>query len=320
MKRFQNILVVQEDDDPRALAEAARLARRNKAALKIIRVLPELPESMFTTQSGTIFDLQAAAWAEAQDALEALVADVANAVPVEVQVREGSDFVEIIREVLRSGHDLVIKSAVPVDFSDRVFGSLDLHLVRKSPCPVWLLAGAETKGRRHVLAAIDTSRDDDVQYETNRLIVQLAASQAARMNARLSLVSAWDLPGETMLRGARTGLTSGEVDQLLVDIKQKQQKRIRRLANEAKLSESDYEKHLLKGDPIAILDAFIRKNAISLVVMGTVTRTSLAGFLISSKAETILSTLTCSVLTVKPPGFQSPIKLDDATRQNESAI
>jgi len=46
-----------------------------------------------------------------------------------------------------------------------------------------------------------------------------------------------------------------------------------------------------------------------LVVMGTVARTGIAGWLIGNTAEAILEQLQCSVLAVKPHGFVSPVKL-----------
>jgi len=36
-----------------------------------------------------------------------------------------------------------------------------------------------------------------------------------------------------------------------------------------------------------------------------------AGFFIGNTAESVLQQVNCSVLTVKPEGFVSPVKLDD---------
>ena len=41
--------------------------------------------------------------------------------------------------------------------------------------------------------------------------------------------------------------------------------------------------------------------------MGTLGRSGIPGYLISDTAESILTQLDCSVLTVNPPGFVSPI-------------
>ncbi|NJO21650.1 MAG: universal stress protein [Sphingomonadales bacterium] len=45
--------------------------------------------------------------------------------------------------------------------------------------------------------------------------------------------------------------------------------------------------------------------------MGTVTRTGIAGFLIGATAEDVLRQVDCSVLTVKPDGFVTPVAASD---------
>jgi nucleotide-binding universal stress UspA family protein len=45
--------------------------------------------------------------------------------------------------------------------------------------------------------------------------------------------------------------------------------------------------------------------------MGTIARTGISGFIMGNTAETILNRLDCSVLAIKPPGFETPITLDD---------
>ena len=44
--------------------------------------------------------------------------------------------------------------------------------------------------------------------------------------------------------------------------------------------------------------------------MGTVSRTGIAGLIIGNTAETILRSVRCSVLAVKPEGFVSPVSID----------
>ena len=45
--------------------------------------------------------------------------------------------------------------------------------------------------------------------------------------------------------------------------------------------------------------------------MGTLCRTGIAGFFIGNTAETVLADVHCSVLTVKPQGFVTPVALED---------
>lgn len=49
------------------------------------------------------------------------------------------------------------------------------------------------------------------------------------------------------------------------------------------------------------------KNSIDLIVMGAVARSGLSGLLIGSTAEKVIDRVDCSVLTVKPASFKSPI-------------
>ena len=59
-----------------------------------------------------------------------------------------------------------------------------------------------------------------------------------------------------------------------------------------------------------MIPALAAANEIELIVMGTVSRTGIAGLLIGNTAEKVLRQVDCSVLTVKPEGFITPVKLD----------
>jgi len=48
---------------------------------------------------------------------------------------------------------------------------------------------------------------------------------------------------------------------------------------------------------------------VDLIVMGTLSRTGIPGYFIGNTSESILSQVNCSVLTMKPPGFVSPVTL-----------
>ena len=45
--------------------------------------------------------------------------------------------------------------------------------------------------------------------------------------------------------------------------------------------------------------------------MGTVARTGIPGLIMGNTAEAILEQLDCSVLAIKPPGFVTPVSLQD---------
>ena len=67
--------------------------------------------------------------------------------------------------------------------------------------------------------------------------------------------------------------------------------------------------HLKQGAPEeVVLDVCEKVNA-DLLIVGTVGITDVPGVLIGNTAETILSNAPCSMLTLKPRGFQSPVDI-----------
>jgi nucleotide-binding universal stress UspA family protein len=54
----------------------------------------------------------------------------------------------------------------------------------------------------------------------------------------------------------------------------------------------------------------VKEHQIDLVMMGTVGRTGIPGFLMGNTAETILNRIDCSVLAIKPEGFVTPVTLE----------
>ena len=67
--------------------------------------------------------------------------------------------------------------------------------------------------------------------------------------------------------------------------------------------------HLLEGDAEILIPGLAKSKRIELIVMGTVCRTGIEGFFIGNTAEKVLQQVDCSVLTVKPDGFVTPVKL-----------
>lgn len=65
--------------------------------------------------------------------------------------------------------------------------------------------------------------------------------------------------------------------------------------------------HLLKGAADVLIPQVAKREQIDLIVMGTLNRTGISGFLIGNTAEKILHQVECSVMTAKPDGFVSPV-------------
>ena len=229
---------------------------------------------------------------------------------VNTRLLTGIPFVEIIREVLRGKYDLVIKSAEgSTGIFSNLFGEKDMRLMRKCPCPVWIIKQSKSTKFERILAAVDPDPEVPGNASLNDQILNLATSLAKQEKSELHIVHTWSLLGEDILRSARSSLSKEEVDEIAAQTQQQHKEWLDRLLKEHKLIGKGYKIHLEEGDAGEMIPKLARDTKATLVVMGTVARTGVAGFFIGNTAERILRNVDSSVLTVKPEGFESPIKL-----------
>jgi nucleotide-binding universal stress UspA family protein len=308
VKRFKNILYFADGamESCPALERAVNLAVSNDARLTVVDVL-EQAESPPVVKQRLGTDLNQILRERRQEALEKLIAPFSRPDTMTyTQVLTGTPFVEVIRAVLRNGYDLVIKAArPPAGISERFLGSSDMHLLRKCPCPVWIDRPGAAFPYTTILAAVDPSRPEGEGCA--RLIMDLASSLARRESARLCVVHAWRLYGESMLRSGRASVSSSELEALLENTRRTHASSLNRLLQDYGLGEEDPEVHLVKGEPAPSIRNLTERLSADLVVMGTVGRTGIPGLIIGNTAEEVLQTTGTSVLAVKPQGFVSPV-------------
>ena len=89
------------------------------------------------------------------------------------------------------------------------------------------------------------------------------------------------------------------------------------LMEKYRVTDSGGSVHLVAGDAGKVLPRLAESLDIGLIVMGTVARTGLSGLIMGNTAETILRSVRCSVLAVKPAGFVTPVKLG-TVRQSQA--
>ena len=174
-----------------------------------------------------------------------------------------------------------------------------------------------------ILAAVDVN-DDYPSEELNtrhllrQQILELASSMALSECAQLHIIHTWQAIYEGMMRGAFMVRPEEEIVSYIEEVKQQHVQNMNLLMSETidKLGQDVLEylkpkKHLIKGDPRKKIPAFAEEIKADLVVMGTVARTGISGFFMGNTAETILNQLNCSVLAIKPPGFITPVSLEE---------
>ena len=199
MKRFKNILCAVEprEECQPVLERAVALAENNQASLTVIDVTERVTAGIGMPEGGPISaDLQDAIVSEHAQWLETLVEPYRKRLKIQTKVLVGIHFLEIIREVLRHKHDLLVKIPENQDWLNRFFGSDDMHLLRKCPCPVWLIKPTVKKPYRRILAAVDVDDADspsglESRHILNQQILEMASSLALSDFAELHIAFAW---------------------------------------------------------------------------------------------------------------------------------
>lgn len=316
MKRFGDILVVcvEQSATEQALDKVAWLAKANEASVTLVDTIDNEPGelarlfSVFSTPEAA--EIEEDVIADHRDRLNGIAEGLrAQGLEVKTDVLLGSPFIQVIRKVMRDGHDLVIKGAQR-SAAHPVFQSADMHLMRKCPCPVWMLNTPGASQVRHILAAVDPDPDDAVRDKLNHTVMELATSLAQREGAKLDVVNVWRLQEEGALRRSRARLTDAQIQKILDEEQVRSAARLDALMADFTDFQDIARVLHLKGLAEDVIPEHAKAESVDTIVMGTVGRTGVSGFIIGNTAETILNRVSCSVLTVKPVGFESPVTLD----------
>jgi len=325
MKRFKNILCIVDTkaEDNIVLDHAVKLATNNQARLTVVEIIDDTQanekslEGIFSLES-----LQKKLVTDHENTLQELISPWVNKMVINHRVLTGILFLEIIREVLRDDYDLVFKMSDSGGLLNRVFGSDDMHLLRKCPCPVWLVKPKSPKTYKRILAAVDVNDfypldELNTRHLLNHLVLEIASSLALSESAEIHAVYSWEAIGENVMNLVFHDTPEEKVAAYVEEVRQQywdsMVKLIHDLADYLGPDAMNYiniQRHLVKGYPRKEIPVFAQKIKADLVVMGTVARTGIPGLFMGNTAESILSQLDCSVLAIKPPGFVTPVTLN----------
>ncbi|MCK5839885.1 MAG: universal stress protein [Bacteroidales bacterium] len=194
---------------------------------------------------------------------------------------------------------------------DKTLGSTDLRLFRACPAPILMLrADAPVK---RIIAAIDLQTSNEENDKLNQQILESAALFSLIFNAELNIIHVWSLYGETILSGGRGQVKDEKLEQILREEEESRSKKMQSLEKDFKAligdNKVDYSFHLLKGNPIIIIPHIVNEQKGQLLIMGTVGRTGLSGFIMGNTAESIIHSVNCSILALKPEAYGKPVSL-----------
>lgn len=309
-RRFQSILFVAhgESDESNALSQAFGEARNHGASMEVLIAFPALPRAYrFYERS-----FQKAIVSRVEESIEKARAmsgigedEVRSAVNVETGPAPD---VIVIKAILRKPHDLLMKEM----FRPREVGgvaALDKRLLRRCPVPVWLCRNGKPSGTHSQIAVAVSPPDKDwTAGDLSLQLLQLGDSLADGRNGTLHIVSCWDYEfEETLRRSPWLRVEEVSIATAVEEAKRHHQTMIERLMSEAGIATTSAI-HLRRGRPDAVIPPLLVELGADLLVVGSLGRRGLPGFVVGNTAENLGSKVSCSLLVAKPNGFRSPVQ------------
>jgi universal stress protein E len=290
MRNPRLILVVvdREHEASALIAKAVALARRTGARIELF-----LCESEQAYQLAHAYDQAGIekACAEITRQAGAYLSDMsarANApdVNITIDARCESPLYEcIVRKVLRSSPDLVIKAAAAADSGHHdTPDPNDWQLMRTCPATLLLTRGRAWHTRPRFAAAIDASGEETVSLPEDV------------MEAAQTLADAWQARLEVMYG---EGGAPGEA-QLL------RHERLRSLCDESGVTPA--RMHILYGPLEQTVLPFAKDQDYDMLVLGALTHHAADSVQLGTLTSQLLDTLECDFVLVKPSGYRCPIE------------
>lgn len=306
---FQHILVATDFSahSEAALNQAIWLARQTGAKITLIHVLPDLRKALLSASSSAQVDaifgqgdqFQKEIREDSDERMQSLIAKFkAHDLGIRCETLLGDPSIAIIHAVQQERHDLVVVGTRGQSVWEKYFiGSTAKRLIRKCPSPVWTVKTEHAEVPKTVLAATDFS---DVSRQAVLAGRRIARQAGAEFHV-LHVLDAKDIPDAASERLAPGSLprevvnsaARGRLDEFLAS-----------LDGDA----GQIHSHLTWGIPAQEVARLAEHLNIDLLVMGTVGRSGIKGLTLGNTAEKVLDSCHCSILTVKPEGFVSPIE------------
>jgi universal stress protein E len=220
------------------------------------------------------------------------------------KIAYGTGWIELSREATNGHHDLVIVGTRNQGiFRRALFGSTAMKLLHNCPVPVWVAKPVPHPTPARMLVASDFSQVSDKA-------LRLAADIGSSSRASVHLIHAVKQPYARLsdTGEAETRREDWLHERHIAAARHRLERQLRRVLG--KVDARD----ITIAEDIAVADhaiaKYVESHGIDLLVMGTSSRGGLEGVFVGNTAERLLTTVSCSLLVVKPDGFECPVCLD----------
>ncbi|WP_346839277.1 universal stress protein [Microbulbifer sp. SAOS-129_SWC] len=310
MQNFHKILFVSHGagDESDGLMQAVSTARNSGAELQVQIACPPLPDEFEGYREAYVDGLRGHV-----EATLTIVRDnlrlAQDELPVAMAVDCGKNPAErITRRVLDEDFDLVIKNVEGAD-QGRGFRALDMELLRKCPCPVWLCRPIRhSRPDINVVVAVDPECEGGAAYDLAIRLLRLSRALADTCSGTLHVVSCWEYDVDSYLRQhVSIEASDEEIDRIIERAGSRHRGQLDALIHAAGIG-GPVEIHHAVARAERFIPLLIEERGFDILVMGTVARSGIPGFIMGNTAENILRKVSCSLLALKPSDFVSPVK------------
>jgi universal stress protein E len=272
----------------------AQFAAERDALVTFVEVIPE-SEMIVRPVAGHGWTVPTLARRDALRRLERAAARARRAgLEPETRLLVGSPVQALTGEAGRRRHDFLVV-ATPRSRRQR---ALLGRLARESPSPVLSLHTGFRPRQLRVLVAVDISRRHAPRR--NALVAKLLeyARWFAGPGGRLHVLHAWDAYGTGFMR--RGGASETEIRRYVAEVGRQRRRELEDAIAPFRRVVSGRAIHAPRGDPRDVIPEFARARDFDLVVVGTVARGGLMRWIVGNTAESLLGTVRCSLLVVRP--------------------
>jgi nucleotide-binding universal stress UspA family protein len=310
MKPFRNLLVGVDPShggeltapNQQAVHSALWLARENAATVTFFTALPAAGLESCCTPRGQKASRAPegsqpsgplrATERTTSEPLSALVRQAKeDGLSAQAQTAVGRPETELLRQVRRGEHDLVLVGASRrTGLVADLFGTTSSRLLDECPCPVWLGVAGAAPAPRNILIA------DDI--ESSDAILKVGVSLPRTVRSMVHVLNVVDYPLDHHW-------ASGDLDNLTVryhtQVRETAEQALRARLAQLKVPRGDLRLHTVgrTGIPDVEILHFVREHSIDLVVLGRTPRNGLLDVLLGHTADRLLPEAPCSLLVVK---------------------
>jgi universal stress protein E len=305
---FRNILIATDfsEDSAAALQLAIWVAKQSSGRVVLAHVLDDLRKATMGMSNKAKQDLLAGDGHiyekeiryVSDQKLQVLIQQLKGCgIEVGSETLLGEAFVEISHAVQQEGFDLVMTGTRGITGWKQFFvGSTAKKLIRNCPSAVWVVKKEHAAAPKVILAPTDFS---DASRKAVIAGLWLAEKADAEFHL-LHVIDSKDVPNDLLEH-----IPSGS--SIRQEVNKEAEQRLEEFLKPLGEGVSRIVSHLTWGHPWQEISRIAMKHQADLISIGTVGRSGVKGIVLGNTAERVLDTCDCSILTVKPDDYVSPI-------------